>query len=52
MNLKGKKKDTNKHISKTERDSHTQKTNLWLLKGKRGRGGINEETWINIHTLP
>ena len=47
-----KKKDTNKLISKTERESHTQKTNLWLPKGKRGRGGINQETWINIYTLP
>ena len=33
-----KKNETNKNIYKTETDSHTQKTNLWLPKGKdRGR---------------
>ena len=31
------KNDTNE----TETDSQTSKTNLWLTKGKRGRGGIN-----------
>ena len=35
------KYDTNELIYKTETDSQTQKTNLWLPKGKRGRGGIN-----------
>ena len=35
---KKKKKDTNELISKTERDSQTQKTNLWLPKGKGGKG--------------
>ena len=35
---KKKKKGTNEFISKTERDSQTQKTNLWLPKGK-GSGG-------------
>ena len=30
------KKDTNEVTSKTERDSQTKKTNLWLLKGKGG----------------
>ena len=35
-----KKNDTNELIYKTEADSQTQKTNLWLPKGKRGwRGG-------------
>ena len=33
-----KKKDTNELISKTERDSQTQKTNLPLPKGKQGWG--------------
>ena len=32
-----KKNDTNKLIYKTEKDSQTQKTNLWLPKGKGGR---------------
>ena len=29
--------DTNELIDKTEIDSHTQKINLWLPKGKEGR---------------
>jgi len=33
------KNNTNESIHKTETDSQTQKTNLWL-KGK-GRGGVN-----------
>ena len=37
-------------IYKTETDSQTSKTNLWFPKGKEGRGGINQETEINIHT--
>ena len=36
--MKSKKKDTNELIYKTEIDSQTQKTNLWLPKGK-GEGG-------------
>ena len=36
LNLK--KNDTKEFIYKTEIDSQTQKTNLWLLKGKRGEG--------------
>ena len=32
------KNDTNKLIYKTEIDSQTQKTNLWLPKGKGGEG--------------
>ena len=31
--LKKKKKDTNELIYKTETDSQTSKTNLWLTKG-------------------
>ena len=34
------KNDTNELIYKTETDSQTEKTNLWLPKGKRvGRDG-------------
>ena len=33
--IKKKKKDTNELIYKTEIDSQTQKTNLWLPKGMR-----------------
>ena len=33
--------DTNELIYKTETDSQTQKTNLWLPKGKGGGGEIN-----------
>ena len=35
-----KQNDTDELIYKTETDSQTQKTNLWLPKGKAG-GGIN-----------
>ena len=45
-----KKKDTNELIYKTEIDPQTQKTNLWLPKGK-DVGGINQEFGINIYTL-
>ena len=34
-------KDTNELIYKTETDTQTLKTNLWLLKGKHEGGGIN-----------
>ena len=40
-NLKKEKKDTNELIYKTETDSQTQKTILWLPKGKGGWEGIN-----------
>ena len=36
-----KKNDTNKLIYKTEIDPQTQKTNLWLPKGKGVGGEIN-----------
>ena len=43
-NLKKEKKDTNELIYKTETDSQTQRTNLWLpgsgRVGKRDRQGI------------
>ena len=35
------KENTNKSIYKTERDSQTQKIDLWLPKGKGG--GVNQE---------
>ena len=38
------KNDTNKVIYKTETDSQTQRTNLWLPKGK-GRGRDKLEVW-------
>ena len=37
--MKNEKKDTNELIYKTERDSQTLKTNLWLPKGKGGGQG-------------
>ena len=46
-----KKHDINEFIYKTEIDSQTQKTNLWLPK-VMGVGGINQEFGINIYTLP
>ena len=44
------KNDTDELIYKTEIDSQTLKTNLWLPKAK-GRGGINEKFGINRYTL-
>ena len=35
------KYDTKELIYKTETDSQTYQTNLWLPKGKGGWGGIN-----------
>ena len=47
-NLK-KKNDTNELTHKTEIDPRTEKTNLWLPKGK---GGWKSEKFrINIYTL-
>ena len=37
--VESKKKDTNEVIYKTETDSQTLKTNLWLPKGKCGGEG-------------
>ena len=48
------KNNTNESIYKTETDSQTQKTNLWLPKGKGGggvEGEINQEFGINRYTL-
>ena len=46
------KTNTNESINtyKTETDSHTQKTNLWLPRGKVMRRGINQEFGIDIYT--
>ena len=41
----------NELIYKIETDSQIQKTSLQLPKGKRGVGGINQESGINIYTL-
>ena len=40
------KNDTNELMDKTETDSQTQKTNLWLPKGKEL--GINRYTLLYI----
>ena len=40
----------NEFIYKTEIDPQTQKANLWLPRGKGGRG-INKEFRINIYAL-
>ena len=45
-----KKNDTNELIHKTEIDEQTQKTNLWLPKGKVG-GGINKEFGMKTYTI-
>ena len=45
------KNNANRSIYKTETDSQTQKTNLWLPKGERGKG-INLECGINGLKLP
>ena len=39
--------DTNELIYKIETDSQTQKTNLWLPRGKGG--GINQEFGLNVY---
>ena len=44
------KYDTDELTYKTEIDSQRQKTNLWLPKGKGGRG-INQKFGINVYTL-
>ena len=47
--MESKKKDTNELIYKTEIDSQTQKTSLWLLRGKVE--GINQEFGVKIYTV-
>ena len=46
------KNDTNELIYKTETDIQTEKTNLWLPKGKCQGGRINQELGMNTCTLP
>ena len=36
LHVELKKKDTNELLSKMEKDSHIQKTNIWLPKQKKG----------------
>ena len=43
------KYDTNEVIYKTETDSQTQKTNLWLPKGKGGEGYIRSLGLTDTH---
>ena len=45
------KYDTDELIYKTETDSQTQKTNLWLPKVKGGGGGKNWEFEISRYKL-
>ena len=45
------KNETNELMYKTEIDPQTQKTNLWLSKGKGGGEGINQEFGISMYTL-
>ena len=45
------KYDTNELIYKSEIDSQTQKTNLWVPKGKVWGWGINREFGIKRYTL-
>ena len=40
-----KKNDTSECTHKTELDSQTQKTNLWLPKGKGGRDKLGGWDW-------
>ena len=41
------KSDTSKLIYKTETDSQTQRTDLWLSRGMRGEGGLDWESRIS-----
>ena len=43
------KNDANEHIYKTETDSRTEQTKLWLPRGKGG-GGKSQEVEINTCT--
>ena len=49
QSLKFLKNDTNELTYQTERDSQTQKTNLWLSKLKGM--GVNQEFGINMYIL-
>ena len=39
------KYNTNEHIYETETDSQTQRTDLWLTKGKRSEAGGGLGVW-------
>ena len=43
--------DTNKCIYKIERDTQTQRRNIWLPGGKDEGKGIVRESGINVYTL-
>ena len=45
-----KKNDTNEVIYKTETDSQTQRTDLWLTRG-RDRGGMDWEFGVSRYKL-
>ena len=45
------KYDTNELIYETETDSQTQKTDLWLPKGRRREGGMDWEFGISRYKL-
>ena len=41
------KYETNRHMYKTETHSQIQRTDLWLPKGRRGRGGKDQESGVS-----
>ena len=43
--------DTNELIYKTETESQTKRTKLWLTKGKGGKKGINKEFGISRYKI-
>ena len=51
LNMQNLKYDNNEQTHKTETDSQTQRTNLWLPKAKPGRGEINEKSGISRYKL-
>ena len=45
------KYDTNEHIYKTETDSHTQRTDLWLPRRREGLGVWDQQVEIIIYRM-
>ena len=45
------KYDTNEDICETETGSQTERTDTWLLKGRRGAGGKDREFGISRYKL-
>ena len=41
---------TNENLSTRQKQTHRHRKQIWLLKGKGGRGEINWESGVNIHT--